>query len=112
MSCVGDGADACSWVDDDDDTADEANEEEKDVDDDDDEDDDIIREVSRENTVKHLEGDPLQGTMEAPKVPPEQRDMKAESTWRDDPLAPLEANEPAMDAMDIDYVCQYQRPPR
>ena len=103
MLCVGDGADACSWVDDDEDTTDEANEEEKDVDDDDDEDDDIIREVSRENTGKHLEGDPLQGTMEAPKVPPEQRDMKAESTWRDDPL---EANEPAMEAMDIDYVCQ------
>ena len=96
MSCVGDGADACSWVDDDDDTADEASEEEKDVDDEDD--DDIIREVSRENTGKHEGYDPLQGTMEAPKVPPEQRDMKAESTWRDDPL---ETNEPAMDAMDI-----------
>jgi len=78
VSCVGDGADACSWVDDDEDTADEASEEEKDVDDEDD--DDIIREVSRENTGRHLEGDPLQGTMEAPKVPPEQRDMKAEST--------------------------------
>ena len=76
MLCVGDGADACSWVDDDEDTADEANEEEKDVDDDD-EDDDIIREVSRENTGKHEGYDPLPATMP---VPPEQRDIKAEST--------------------------------
>ena len=92
MLCVGDGADACSWVDDDEDTADEANEEEMDVDDDE-EDDDIIREVSRENTGKHEGYDPLRKvekgtaitktgfTTRAPVPPPPplapQRDTKA-----------------------------------